>query len=73
MILQLTSMSTCLQNLTHSFFIVCEIITFKVEFFFSSMREADNKVLEAKKTIFWNRYGLKNFIFLFLVELGTCL
>jgi hypothetical protein len=37
------------------------------------MLERDNKVLEAKKTIFWSKYGLRDFIFLFLVELGTCL
>jgi hypothetical protein len=36
------------------------------------MLEGDNRVLEAKKTTFWSRYGLRNFIFLFLVELGTC-
>jgi hypothetical protein len=36
------------------------------------MPEWDSTVLEAKKTIFWSRYGLRNFIFLFLVELGTC-
>jgi hypothetical protein len=29
--------------------------------------------LEAKKIIFGRRYGLPNFIFLFLVELGTCM
>jgi hypothetical protein len=31
-----------------------------------------SSVSEAKKTIFWNRYGLPDFIFLFLGELGTC-
>jgi hypothetical protein len=36
------------------------------------MPEEDSRVLEAKKAIFWSRYGLKNFIFLFLIELGTC-
>jgi hypothetical protein len=29
-------------------------------------------VLEAKKTIFGCRYGFVDFIFLFLVDLGTC-
>jgi hypothetical protein len=28
--------------------------------------------LEAKKTIFGRRYGVRDFIFLFLFELGTC-
>jgi hypothetical protein len=32
----------------------------------------DNNVSEAKKTIFGCRYGLLDFIFLFLFELGTC-
>jgi hypothetical protein len=31
-----------------------------------------SSVSEAKKTIFWSRYGLPDFIFLFLGELGTC-
>jgi hypothetical protein len=31
-----------------------------------------NSVLGAKKTIFGRRYGLPDFTFLFLVELGTC-
>jgi hypothetical protein len=31
-----------------------------------------NRVLEAKKTILLNRYGLTDFKFLSLVELGTC-
>jgi hypothetical protein len=31
-----------------------------------------NRVLEAKKAIFKSRYGLKDFEFLFLGELGTC-
>jgi hypothetical protein len=33
----------------------------------------DSSVLEAKKTIFGRRYGLPDFIFLFSVELGTCM
>jgi hypothetical protein len=37
------------------------------------MPEEDNKVLEAKKPVFYSRYGFWDFIFLFLVELGTCL
>jgi hypothetical protein len=32
----------------------------------------DISVLEAKKTIFGRRYGLPDFIFLFLFKLGTC-
>jgi hypothetical protein len=35
------------------------------------MSEKDSGVLEAKKTIIGCRYGLLDFIFLFLVELGT--
>jgi hypothetical protein len=31
-----------------------------------------NSVLGAKKTIFGHRYGLPDFTFWFLVELGTC-
>jgi hypothetical protein len=52
---------------------VCKIIMFKVKKkFFSTMSERGNSVLEAKKIIFGCRYGLPYFIFLFLVELGTC-
>jgi hypothetical protein len=40
--------------------------------FFYSALERDSSVLEAKKTIFGRRYGLLDFIFLFLFELGTC-
>jgi hypothetical protein len=36
------------------------------------MHEGYNNVLEAKKTIFWSRYGLVDFRFLFLDELDTC-
>jgi hypothetical protein len=39
--------------------------------FFYTALERDNNVLEAKKTIFGSRYGLPDFIFLFLFELGT--
>jgi hypothetical protein len=36
------------------------------------MPKRDSNVLEAKRTIFGRRFGLPDFIFLFLVELGTC-
>jgi hypothetical protein len=36
------------------------------------MPKRDSSVLEAQKTIFGRRYGLPDFIFLFLVELDTC-
>jgi hypothetical protein len=36
------------------------------------MPERYSSVLGAKKTIFGLRYGLWDFTFLFLVELGTC-
>jgi hypothetical protein len=66
-------MSTCRPNLTHSFLTICEIITFKVEEnVFYHFSERDSSVLEAKKTIFWHRYGLPDLKFLFIVELGTC-
>jgi hypothetical protein len=66
-------MSTCRPILTHSFLTVCEIITFKVEEkVFSTVPERDSSVLEAKKTIFRHQYGLPDFKFLFIVELGTC-
>ena len=41
--------------------------------FFSTTSERDNNVLEAKITIWGCRYGLWDFIFLFIFELGTCL
>jgi hypothetical protein len=63
-------MSTCPPNLTHSFLTVYEIITFKVKQ--KDLPERDNSVLEAKKTIFERKYGLLDFIFIFLFELGTC-
>jgi hypothetical protein len=64
-------MSTCPPNLTHSFLIVCKIITFKVDN--KSFFSLDPKVLKAKKTISWNRYGMCLSTFLFLSKLGTCL
>jgi hypothetical protein len=36
------------------------------------MPERYSSVSEAKKTIFGLRYGLWDFTFLFLLELGTC-
>jgi hypothetical protein len=66
-------MLRCSQNLRYRAFMVCKIIMFKVKKkFFSTMSERGNSVLEAKKIIFGCRYGLPYFIFLFLVELGTC-
>jgi hypothetical protein len=66
-------MSTCPPNLRHSFLTVCEIIRFKVKKkFFSIVPERYSSVSGAKKTIFGRRYGLPDFTFLFLVELGTC-
>jgi hypothetical protein len=57
----------------HVVFMVCEIITSKVSFFiFPDVPERDSNILEATKTIFGWRDGLPDFIFLFLVELGTC-
>jgi hypothetical protein len=65
-------MTACPPNLRHSFYIVCKIIRFKVkEKIFSTVPKRDSSVLEAKKTILGHRYGLLNFTFLFLVELGT--
>jgi hypothetical protein len=37
------------------------------------MSKGDIRVLEARKPIFGRRYELWDFMFLFLVELGTCL
>jgi hypothetical protein len=46
-------MSKCPQNLTQSFFTVCKITMFKVdEKVFFLVTKGNNKVLEAKKTIF---------------------
>jgi hypothetical protein len=36
------------------------------------MPKGDNKVLEAKKTIFLNINGMSLFGFLFIGDLGTC-
>jgi hypothetical protein len=44
-----------------------------VKEFFSHVLEGNSRVLEAKKTIFWSKHGLGDFIFMFLVELDTCL
>jgi hypothetical protein len=63
-------MSICTPNLRHSFFTICEIITFK---FFSPVPERDFSVLEAKKTTFSSRFGMSVFRFLFFSELGICL
>ena len=61
-------------NLIHSDLIIRKITLFKVdESFFPMCPKGNNRVLEAKKTTFWSKYGLQDFIFLFLVELGTCL
>jgi hypothetical protein len=43
-----------------------------MEKFFSLVHEGDNRVLEAKKTIFWNLYGMGLIEFVFIDELGTC-
>jgi hypothetical protein len=60
-------------NLTHSFLTICKIITFKVDKkVFSLAPKGDSRVLKAKKSIFWSRYGMCLSIFLFLSELGTC-
>jgi hypothetical protein len=66
-------MPTCPPNLTHSLLTVCEIITFKVEekVFFHCAQEGQ-QCFGGQKTIFGHRYGLPDFIFLFLFELGTC-
>jgi hypothetical protein len=67
------SMSTCPPNLRHSFLTICEIIRFKSKKkLFSTMPERYSSVLGAKKTIFGLKYGMLDFTFLFLVELGTC-
>jgi hypothetical protein len=66
-------MPTCPPNLKHSFLTICEIIRFKVKKkFFSTAPKWYSSDSGAKKTIFRHRYGLPNFTFLFLVELGTC-
>jgi hypothetical protein len=40
--------------------------------FFFSVPNEDNRVLEARKTIFLNRYGMSLFKILFLGELLVC-
>jgi hypothetical protein len=66
-------MPTCPPNLRHSFLIVCKIIRFKVKKkVFFTVPKRDSSLSGAKKTIFGRRYGLLDFTFLFLVELGTC-
>jgi hypothetical protein len=58
-ILYLTCMSTCPRNLRFRFFVISEIITFKVEeFFFSPLLERDSSVLEPQKTTFQSSYGM---------------
>jgi hypothetical protein len=49
-------------NLTHLFLTICKVVKFNV-----------NKVLEANITMFLSRYGLCNFMLLFLGVLGTCI
>jgi hypothetical protein len=67
-------MSTCPPNLTHSFLTLYKIITFKVdEKVLILVPKGNRRAFEAKKAIIWSIYGLKDFISLFLVELGTCL
>jgi hypothetical protein len=64
-------MPTCPPNLRHSFLTVCKIIRFKVkEKVFSIVPERASSVSRAKKTIFGHKYGLPDFSFLFLIELG---
>jgi hypothetical protein len=65
-------MRRCSQNLRYVAFMVCEIITFKVKEKVFPVSQEGQQCLEAKKTIFGRRYGLPDFIFLLLVELGTC-
>jgi hypothetical protein len=40
--------------------------------FFSTVPKRDSSVSEAKKIILGHRYGLPDFLFLFLFELATC-
>jgi hypothetical protein len=65
-------MSIYLPNLTLSFLIICEIITFKVEekVFFAPARGYSSPS-GSKKTTFPNTYELRKLEFLFLGELGT--
>jgi hypothetical protein len=66
-------MSICLPNLTLSFLIICEIITFKVEekVFFAPAKEGQQS-FGVQKTTFSSRYEMCLFGFLFLGEIGTC-
>jgi hypothetical protein len=66
-------MSICLPNLTLSFLTICEIITFKVEEkVFLAPAKGGQQCFGVQKTYFYSRYGLWDFKFLFLGELGTC-
>jgi hypothetical protein len=60
-------------NLRYIAFMVCQIITFNVKekVFFHYIQEGQ-QCFGGQKTIFRCRYGLPDVIFLFLVELGTC-
>jgi hypothetical protein len=62
-----------LPNLVHLFLTICNTIMFKIDEKFFLCTKEDNIVLEAKQTNFFSRYGLWDFIFLFLGELDTCL
>jgi hypothetical protein len=67
-------MSTCPQNLARSILTICKSVTFKAKGkAFFPISQGENKVLEAQNINFLIRYGFWNIIFLFLVELGTCL
>ena len=72
-ILELTCMSIYPSNLAHSFLAIYTISIVKIKKSFFLVLKTYNSVLKAKKTIFWSRYGVKDFKFLFLGELGTCL
>jgi hypothetical protein len=66
-------MFTCPQNLTYSFFTIYKTITFKVEeIYFFPLPKGYSSVLEAKKTTFSSRYGMRKFVSLFVSGLGTC-
>ena len=67
-------MSTCPPNLTHSFQIVCDIITFKIkQKVLIHCAWEGQQCFGGQKPIFGLRYGLLVFIFLFLFELGRCM
>jgi hypothetical protein len=61
-------MYTCPPNHTHSCLSIWETMTFKVDEKVFHMPKGDSRVLDAKKTLFLRRYGLWDFIFLFLDE-----